>query len=136
METFDIATALLPVFVAVTVLVRNRKNRTVPQEILLGLIANWSGGRLTVIAHPAVVVPEASPEESATCPLKLYVPTLLGVPAMAPVAASRVRPGGKLPLEIENIRGDTPPEAVSAELYGAPRGAAARGQDSVSGTTY
>ena len=37
-----------------------------------------------------------------TCTVKLYVPTVEGVPVIAPVLAFRVNPGGK-PLAIDQV---------------------------------
>jgi hypothetical protein len=41
--------------------------------------------------------------ESTTWATKLYTPSVLGVPVIAPVEALSVNPGGREPLTIENV---------------------------------
>ena len=48
------------------------------------------------------------------------MPAVVGVPVIAPVVAFRLKPGGRVPLLIENVYGEMPPVAVSEELYGCP----------------
>jgi hypothetical protein len=43
------------------------------------------------------------PCESATWAVKLYVPSVVGVPVIAPVEVLSVKPGGSAPLMIENV---------------------------------
>ena len=44
------------------------------------------------------------------------MPCVVGVPVMAPVEELSERPGGSVPMVIENVYGETPPVTVSAEL--------------------
>jgi hypothetical protein len=43
------------------------------------------------------------PFESTTWAVKLYVPTVVGVPVIAPVDVFSVKPGGSAPPVIENV---------------------------------
>jgi len=135
-EMLDIDTGMVPVFVTVTVVVRSRKRGTVPKDTLFGATFSCAIGGLTVIEQATVLVPNASPDESVTCPVKAYVPAVVGVPEMAPVLGLTVRPAGRLPPEIEKPYGETPPDAVNAELYATPTPAVAAAQVSVRGATY
>jgi len=69
-----------------------------------------------------------TPSASVTWALKLNVPAMLGVPAIAPVEAFSVRPLGREPLEMLNAYGAVPPEAVSADEYATPTWPVAAGQ--------
>src|SRR5882672_6472101 len=60
------------------------------------------------------------PIESATFAVKLNEPVVVGVPVIAPDDELSVRPGGRLPETIENVYGDMPPLATSADEYGTP----------------
>ena len=55
--------------------------------------------------------------ESVTCAVNLYVPGVVGVPVTAPVVASSVSPGGKLPVPgtIEKVYGGVLAVAPKAE---------------------
>ena len=53
--------------------------------------------------------------ESVTCTVKLVVPASVGVPLITPVAASNVKPVGKLPFVIDQVYGVVPPVAASVE---------------------
>jgi len=75
----------------------------------------------------------AAPIESTAFAVKLNVPAVVGAPVMAPVVAFNVRPAGRLPEEIENVYGPTPPIATSAELYATPTWAVTPGQASAIG---
>src|ERR1700690_151313 len=86
---------------------------TVP--VLAGQTSFRVGGLITMLQFD-VVVPAALPVESTTWAVKLYVPAVVGVPVMAPVDALSVKPGGRVPVMIENVYGATPPVAISAEL--------------------
>ena len=88
------------------------------------------GAGVTVMVQLAVA---AVPVESTTLAVKLYVPAVVGVPLIEPVDASNVRPGGRLPVLIENVKGATPPVAASAELYATPTWAVLPAQASASG---
>jgi hypothetical protein len=52
--------------------------------------------------------------ESLARTVKVKVPSPVGVPAIAPVAALRVRPVGNAPLVIAQVYGAIPPVAVTA----------------------
>src|SRR5206468_1103692 len=52
-----------------------------------------------------------TPSASVTLTLKFAVPVVVGVPLMAPVDALRLRPAGKLPDTILNVRAPVPPPA-------------------------
>ena len=66
--------------------------------------------------QPLVPVVAVFPFESTTFAVKVKLPAVVGVPVIAPVEASNVRPGGKEPEVIEKVYGGTPPVAVRAEL--------------------
>ena len=53
---------------------------------------------------------------------------MVGVPVIAPVDEFSDRPGGSVPLVIENVYGETPPVTVSAEEYATPTCAVPVGQ--------
>ena len=57
--------------------------------------------------------------KSVTCTVKLELPVLLGVPAMAPLD-ERLRPDGNEPAVIVHRYGGVPPEAESVAEYGVP----------------
>ncbi|HYI93631.1 MAG TPA: hypothetical protein VEX68_08810 [Bryobacteraceae bacterium] len=50
---------------------------------------------------------------SVTRIVKLDVPTAVGVPAMPPVEAFKVRPAGNEPVATDHVRGAVPPLATS-----------------------
>jgi len=78
-------------------------------------------------------VPAGVPVESAAWAVKVKLPAAAGVPLMAPLAAAKVSPGGNDPAVIENVKGGIPPDAVSAEKYGAPTRPALAAQAIVTG---
>jgi hypothetical protein len=49
---------------------------------------------------------------SVTLTLNVYWPAFVGVPLIAPVAAFRVSPGGRLPLATTKVYGEVPPVAA------------------------
>ena len=55
-----------------------------------------------------------------TLTLKEKGPAVVGVPVIAPVVVSSVRPAGRAPEAIANVYGAVPPVTVIAELYGTP----------------
>jgi hypothetical protein len=59
-------------------------------------------GAVTAIERGIVAVP-AGMAESVTFTVKLAVATVVGVPEMAPVAAFRLRPAGRVPTEIDQV---------------------------------
>jgi len=66
-----------------------------------------------IVIDSALVAVWAGELESVTMAVKLKVPAVVGVPEMAPVLALRVRPGGRVPVEIDQVYGVVPPLAVS-----------------------
>ena len=50
----------------------------------------------------------------------MYVPAVVGVPAIAPVAAFNERPGGNAPAVMLHVIGAVPPVAAGVELYATP----------------
>ena len=68
-------------------------------------------GADTVIERAFVAVPGVV-AESVTITVKFAVPTVVGVPVMAPVDAFRVRPVGRAPTEIDQVYGAVPPLAA------------------------
>ena len=55
--------------------------------------------------------------ESVACAVKLDMPAVVGVPVIAPVAAFKVRPAGKVPTEIAHVTAGVPPLDCSVALY-------------------
>ena len=53
--------------------------------------------------------------------VKLYVPRDAGVPVIAPVAPSSVKPGGSVPVLNAQVYGDVPATAASVCAYGVDR---------------
>ncbi len=51
--------------------------------------------------------------ESTTITVKSKVPAAVGVPVIAPVAGSIVRPGGKVPAVTDQVNGGVPPSTLS-----------------------
>lgn len=80
------------------------------------------GGRPTVMVHCRV-----TPFKlilSTTLTVNVYVPFVVGVPPMAPVAVFvNVSPGGREPTEMDTVSGGLPPDGVAAELYAMPTSA-------------
>ena len=70
---------------------------------MLAAQTNRSTGGLMTTLQLAVVVKAVPLVESVTCPVKLNVPGAVGVPVMAPVAGSSVRPGGSEPAVIAKV---------------------------------
>ena len=72
-------------------------------------------GSVTVVtASAAAIVPlydcvAVTEFASVALIVKLYVPDAPGVPLMAPVDVSKVRPLGNDPTETENVTGAVPP---------------------------
>src|SRR5689334_13325314 len=60
------------------------------------------------------------PLTSVTWTTKLEVPAAVGFPRMAPLAGSRARPAGSVPVVIVQLRGDLPPDACNSCEYAAP----------------
>ena len=50
------------------------------------------------------------PVASVAVIVKVNVPTVVGVPVIAPVLELRSRPVGSEPLDTENVYGEVPPE--------------------------
>jgi hypothetical protein len=77
-----------------------------------------SAGRLdVVIVNGAMTAMDsacvaAAPTLSVTFAVKLDVPVAVGVPVIAPVAAVRLKPPGRLPADIDQVMGAVPPEDV------------------------
>ena len=72
------------------------------------MIESAEGGATTIESDlVAVCVP------SFTCAVKLKVPAVVGVPAMAPLDAFNEKPGGKLPDASDHVYGVVPPVAAS-----------------------
>jgi hypothetical protein len=53
---------------------------------------------------------------SVTVAVKLAVPLVVGVPAMIPVAGTRVSPAGRLPVVIDQLYGPVPPVALRVAM--------------------
>lgn len=81
-----------------------------------------SGGRLAVVT----VIAALTTMESALVAVALTVsvaravkfdaPDAVGVPVIAPLAASRDNPAGRLPEEMDHVRAPVPPVAASVWL--------------------
>ena len=67
---------------------------------------------LTVMDRDCVAVWAVGLVLSVTFAVKVEVPVVVGVPLMAPFAAS-VKPVGRAPVAIIQVYGEVPPEAVS-----------------------
>jgi hypothetical protein len=67
-----------------------------------------------------VCAPRASFELSTTPIVKSNDPAALGFPAMLPVVAFKLRPGGKEPDRTENWYGEVPPWTDITALYAVP----------------
>ena len=61
-----------------------------------------------------------TPIVSVTVTKKVYVAAVVGVPEMLPVAASRLRPGGRAPLVITQVQGQISGAATKVAEYVAP----------------
>ena len=61
------------------------------------------GGAGAMVIELLMLVVSGVPEESVTLPVKLNVPTVVGMPVMAPVPAVSVNPAGSAPAVIENV---------------------------------
>jgi hypothetical protein len=59
----------------------------------------------------AVVLAAVGVCESVARMVKLAVPSVVGVPLIAPVAEFSMSPAGRLPAETFHVYGGTPPEA-------------------------
>jgi hypothetical protein len=76
-----------------------------------------AAGRLVVVISNlptigtlnACVAVAGVPCESTTLTVKLFDPTVVGVPVRAPVAAFTVNPAGSVPAEMLKVYGATPP---------------------------
>ena len=65
-----------------------------------------------------------SPFGSVTWTVKLYVPSLVGVPVIDPVVARIVSPGGSVPEAMANAYGELPPLTLNTALQETPTFAA------------
>jgi hypothetical protein len=52
--------------------------------------------------------------------VKLAVSAVVGVPLLIPVLLARLKPTGKLPVTIDQVRGAVPPLATNVWLYAVP----------------
>src|SRR5438552_7336371 len=67
------------------------------------------------------VVTMGQPDASLTVTVKPNAPPCVGVPAIAPVAGSRARPAGRLPVVTANVNGGVPKAGVGTVAeYDAP----------------
>ena len=57
---------------------------------------------------------------SVSLTVKLAVPVAVGVPLMTPVDAARLKPCGNAPCDIDQVTGDTAPDAPSIAEYTEP----------------
>src|SRR5208337_84459 len=96
--------------------------------VAVGPVSVSAGGETTMLQLAVAELPF----ESTTWAVKLNVPTVVGVPVIAPVDELSESPGGSAPLMIENVYGAVPPAALSTELYATPNCAVPVGQLSVS----
>src|SRR3979409_2374935 len=71
-----------------------------------------------VIPHPLVVA--VAPFASITLAVNVNVPAVVGIPVMAPVAAFKLSPVGRLPVAIEYVNAPVPPLATRLEVYATP----------------
>ena len=71
----------------------------------------------TVIVNALVACTLAA---SVTCAVKLKLPALVGIPVMAPLVASNVRPAGKEPDVMDQRYGGVPPTAFRLAEYAVP----------------
>src|ERR1039458_6777874 len=75
----------------------------------------WPLHGVIVMPQFRMVVVVILPAASTTCATYGKVPAVVGVPVMAPVVVSSVKPGGNDPEMIEKVYGVLPPLATSAE---------------------
>ena len=68
----------------------------------------------------SVVAESSGDEESVTATLNDDDPIVIGVPVMAPVAASRLSPLGRLPVGIDHVYGAMPPVTARFAEYRSP----------------
>src|SRR5260370_20190019 len=88
------------------------------------MLTEDSAGRPTSSVKLRVVDP---PLESATCSVKVKVPSAVGVPAIALLAGSSTSPGGSDPVFTVQTYGGTPPVALRLRLHDEPAGASGSG---------
>src|SRR5579863_6579598 len=74
--------------------------------------------RLVVTSRVSALA-AVTPVPSVNCTVKLAVPVVWGVPAIAPAVESD-NPAGSAPAEIAHLYGGVPPDAASVCEYGAP----------------
>ena len=89
-------------------------------------------GSVAVVTASGSVVSTAKVAERAVRPSasiavipKANVPFVVGVPLTRPVAGSRLRPAGSVPLVTANVVGPRPPVVAVGRRYGTPRDAGA-----------
>src|SRR5215470_9981644 len=71
--------------------------------------------RTLVIAIDSICVATCGgANASCTRTVNAKAPVIVGVPEIRPVAGSRLRPGGKLPDDTDQVYGESPPVALSA----------------------
>jgi hypothetical protein len=81
---------------------------------LYAVLMSGTGSVAVVIESAETIVPlyacDAVTEfASVALIVKLYAPAVVGVPLMAPVDVSKLRPAGNAPAETENAIGAVPP---------------------------
>ena len=69
---------------------------------------------LRIRIDSAFVLDVAGTAESTTCTVNAKVPRFVGVPAIAPVAAFSVSPGGSEPEITAHVNGGCPPDTATA----------------------
>lgn len=78
------------------------------------LIDNGGTAALIIIEQLRVAAPEAL---SDTCTAKADVPGVVGAPEICPCCPSSTRPDGSCPLEMDQLYGGVPPDAVRDAVY-------------------
>ena len=76
------------------------------------MASNYSGRRIRI--DSAFLLDVAGDAESTTRTVNDQSPRFVGVPAIRPVALSRVSPGGSVPEVTDHLNGALPPDSVSA----------------------
>ena len=91
---------------------------TVPSGRVVVVMARVVAGAITI--ESACVSLRAGVPESSARTVKGYVPAVVGVPVIAPVALERARPGGKAPAASDQAYGVFPPDASTVCEYACP----------------
>ena len=88
---------------------------TTPGTALPGQILTVDGVAVVMVMLNGLLAVKLALLASATCTVKLKVPTVVGVPEIAPLVAFSDKPGGSDPdsPEIDHVYGGVPPLAAT-----------------------